>query len=147
LKKRRIEERRIIVAGARPIAGMTGKLLNRDVLGNFERELQLGGRGGKQLAPVIRGRELVKREIAANDRKCFGVFGQAFVVEALLRETAAREIALLGINLPEPAFVFPGAGADENILGSEGSEPSAEPLAVDAKRLLEQRRSVIRRGL
>jgi hypothetical protein len=126
---------------------MTRKLLHRHVFGNLERELELGGRRRKQLAPVIGRRKLVEREIATNDRKCFGVLGQAFVVEAFLRKTAARRIALARINLSEPAFIFPRAGADENILGRKGGESSAEARKVDAERLLEKRRSVNRRGL
>src|ERR1700691_3251585 len=47
LKKRRVEERGIVVAGAGSITRMAGELLDGDVLGRFEGELQ-GGWGGAE---------------------------------------------------------------------------------------------------
>src|SRR5580698_2804864 len=98
---------------------MPGELLHADVFRDFEGEPQGRRRRTEQLAPVLLGRELIEGEIAANDRKCFGVFVQAFVLKTLLRKPAARQIAVAGINLTEPALIFPGTGSDENVLRRE----------------------------
>src|ERR1700722_13240662 len=128
----------IVVARSRPVAGMAWKLFYGDVFRRFEGELQLGGSGSKQLAPVTFRRKLIEGEIAANDWKCFGVFVEAFVLETLLRKPAACGVPVARIDLPDPAFVLPGTGSDENILSRQRGQPGAQPRPVKFGRLVKQ---------
>src|SRR5271165_6254787 len=139
LKQRRIQKRRVIVTRTGAVAWMARELLHGNVLGHLEGELQLGWRRSEKLAPVLLGRKLIKREIAADDRKSFGVFAQAFVVKTLLRKPAARHVAIARVDLPQPAFVFPGTGSDENVLRRERGQPRGEALAVELGGLVKER--------
>ena len=51
-----------------------------------------------------------------NDGKCFGELVETLLLEALLREASAGDVALAIIDLTKPAFVFPTGGADVNTL-------------------------------
>ena len=66
---------------------MLRKHLGGHFFRHFQRELQLRRRGGEQFLPVFRRRELVEREVAADDGKRLGIFRQALRFKALLRET------------------------------------------------------------
>src|ERR1700683_2256033 len=117
---------------------MSGELLHGDVLRDFEGELQDRRRRTEQPAPILLRRELIEGEIAANDGKCFGIFVQAFVLKTLLRKPAARQIAVAGINLAEPALIFPGTRSDENVVRRESGEAISQPLPVEVGRFVEE---------
>ncbi len=70
----------------------------------------------EQLAPECSGWKLVKGEVAADDRECFRVFRQAFLVETLGREAAPGKVSLRRVDLAEPAFVSPGTRAEEQLV-------------------------------
>ena len=60
-------------------------------------------------------RKLVEREIAADDGKCLGVFGQAFGLKALLGKPAARQVAARANKSGRASLrIFPGTGSDED---------------------------------
>src|SRR5262249_49364096 len=113
----------VLHSGARSIAVVLGETRDRDVLRYFEREEQRLWSGLKQLLPEDVGWELVEREIATNDGKCFGVFVDALGLEALLRIAAARGVALPRVDLVHPALVLPRAGPDVDILVRESAQP------------------------
>src|ERR1700722_12906256 len=94
---------------------MARELLYGDFLGYFKGELHRGRRRSEELAPKTLRWKLIEREIPADDRKCFGVFVQAFFIETFLRKSAPRQVALPRIDLPQPALIFPRTGSDEYV--------------------------------
>ena len=97
---------------------------------HFQRELQGGRRRREQFLPILRGRKLIEREISTNNRKCFGEFTQALGLKSFLGESAAREIPVPAVNLVEPAFVFPGTGADENVFSRKRAKRSRQGRTI-----------------
>src|SRR5258706_7679799 len=97
------------------VASVAGKLFARDEVQHFECEPEARGRLQKEAAPKFFSRKLIKREIAADGRKCLRILLQASVVEQLLREAPARQIIRAAVNLAQPAFVLPGAAADVDV--------------------------------
>lgn len=116
----------VVAAGAGAVAGVFGPFADGDLFGDFEGEGEGWGGGGEEALPVGGRGELVKGEIAADDGESLGIFAEAFGVEFLLGEAAAGFVALGGVDLAEPAFVFPAAGAEVNAFRGEGAEASGE---------------------
>ena len=139
LQQRRIQKPGIIRPRARAVTRMRGEALHRDLFGNLERVAQGFRRGAEQALPICRRGELVKREIPANDRKCFGVFAQALRRETLRREPPARQVPVARVNLSQPAFVLPGAGPDQDAPVREFRELTPQPLPVERWGFVEER--------
>src|SRR6185312_6241493 len=99
-----------------------------------------GGCGGKQALPKLGRGKLVEGEIAANDGKSFRVLAQALGFETLLREPAALDIAVAGINLIQPAWVLPGTGPDPNILRYQRAQPCGQSRPVKPRSWIEERK-------
>ena len=91
-KRVRVQVRFVARSRARAIAGVLGKNLAVTSSGTFSANCSRGRRGPEQPLPEFRRRELIEGKIAADDRKCFGVFRQALRLKLLLRETAARGV-------------------------------------------------------
>src|SRR5688572_704005 len=86
-----------------------------DLFRHFECELHRARSSVEQLCPEFGGRELVEREIAANDGKHFAVLLEAFLLEQLLRELAARVVTLRRVDLPQPSFILPRTATNEDV--------------------------------
>jgi hypothetical protein len=107
MKKRKVQVRFIRQARTRSVPWMRGETFAGDFFRNLEREAQARRGRCEQLLPELIGRELVKREVTANDGKCLCVFSKAAFFEALLRESPADQIRLTRVDLAHPALVFP----------------------------------------
>src|SRR5947208_71563 len=97
---------------------MHRKLADSDVFGHLQREMQASRRFEETL-PILRRRELVEREISADNRKGLGVLRDAFRLKPLLRELAACGIAVAAVDLAAPSLVLPRTRADPNALARE----------------------------
>ena len=82
---------------------------------------------GEKPVPVVLAREMVEGEVAADGREDLGIFGQAGVIELLLRELAAREVASSAVDGVEPAGVLPGRGAEVDAFTRQSLESRGEP--------------------
>src|SRR5262249_61479997 len=98
-----------------------------DVPGPFEAEQEIRGRLAEEPLPVVLAGELVEGEVAADGGKRRGVFGQARLLEFLLRVLAPRLVAFLAVDRPEPALVFPGAGAEIDALVGQRAQLRRQP--------------------
>src|SRR5262249_54434963 len=87
----------------------------RDLLWHFEAEDEVLWNGVKQLGPILRGRKLVKRQIAADRWIHFSVFGRALLLELRVRELPTRMVATLAVDASEPTVVLPRAGAEVDL--------------------------------
>src|SRR6185312_16508290 len=121
------------MSGARAVAGLVGKSFCGEVLGYFEVPSQVTGCVVEELLPEGRLGNRVEREVAADDGKRFCVLQYAFLVEFLLREFAAREIPLRSIDLSQPSFVPPRAGADEDFLVGQGADSCSKALPIERR--------------
>ena len=135
----RVEEGFILAAGLRAVARVDRVDLAGDLLRDFEGEAEIRGHVREEAAPELLRGELVEGEIAADGGEDLGVLAEAFLLEQFLREAAAREIAVAVVDLVQPAFVFPGAAADEDIALGERAEAVREVVARKVVRFFEER--------
>src|ERR1700674_147999 len=132
-----IEEAFVVFTGLLSVARMRWKYLARYLLRHLERKPKAFRRLVKQLPPELLAGKLVKSEIAAHRGKRFGVLVETLGVEPSARTTAARKRAVARIDLPQPAFVFPGATADIDRFGGQRSQARGQAGAVECARLFE----------
>jgi len=123
----------------RLVAVVLGETLTRTDGQEFERELKSRRRLAEQPLPENLAGELIEGEIAANSGKDFRVFTQALRFKHPLRKFAAAQIIGSRIDLVEPAFIFPGAGADPDVLARKRTKPFCQGAAVKRRRRIEKR--------
>ena len=126
------------MSGAGAVAGLVGESFRGEVLGYFEVPSQVPGRAGEEPLPERRLGNRVEREVAADDGERFCVLQYAFLVEFLLREFAAREIPFRRIDLSQPSFVPPRAGADKDFPLGQGADLRGEALPIERRDALEK---------
>jgi hypothetical protein len=124
--------------GARAVAGLVGEPFRGEVLGYFEVPSQVLGCAGEEFLPEGRLGNRIEREVTTDDGERFCVLLYAFLVEFLLRELAAREIPFRRIDLPEPSFVPPRAGADEDFPLGQCADFRSEALPIERRDALEK---------
>ena len=121
----------VLLAGPHAVPGMSRPGGHRDVLGHLEAEEKIGRGHVEELRPIVLGRELVEGEVAADGRERPRILGQAFRLEFLLRELAARLVTLRIVDRTEPALVLPRAGAEVNAYVSQGSQLGSQPGGLE----------------
>src|SRR3954451_17173434 len=85
-----VEEGLVGLAGDLPVPRMLRPGLDGDVLGDLEAEQEVRRCRLEEPRPVVGRGELVEREVAADGGERLRVFGEAGVLELLLRVLAAR---------------------------------------------------------
>src|SRR5208282_2119275 len=100
-----VQEALVRGARTRAVPGVAGPPRHGDFFWNLETELEGWRRLVEELLPVRGGGELVEAEVAANHGEGFGILPQAFGLELLLREPPALDVAVLAVDLPQPALV------------------------------------------
>jgi hypothetical protein len=134
-----VQKALVVAAGLRAIAGVNGKDLARDLLGNFEGEAEALRRPREELLPEVLGGELIEREVSAHRGEDLRVLTQALGLELFFGEAAAGEIALPAINLSEPPLILPGAAADIDIVGGQVTEAIRQVVAGKRIGIFEER--------
>jgi hypothetical protein len=69
----------------------------------------------------------IKGKISTDRGEGLGVFGQAFLLELLLRELAPRLVAVLAVDRAEPALIFPTRRAEIDASLGQSSQFGPEP--------------------
>jgi hypothetical protein len=106
--------------------------------GILRSHLRCWGGAGEELLPEGRLGNRVEREVAADDGERFCVLLYAFLVEFLLREFAACEIAVRRIHLPQPSFVPPRTGADEDLPLGQSVDSCSKALPIEGRDAVEK---------
>ena len=114
-EKRGVEEVFVLRSGAATKAVEAGKFFHRDFVGDFVAQAEVVGDLRTEAGQIFFRGEPVVAGIDADGRKGAGVFLEALGLEAAGGEFAAREIALLVVDLPEPTLVFPRGGAEVEV--------------------------------
>ena len=133
------------MAGAGAEAIELWKLSESEIGGDFKREAKPvrdlgaeGSDGGGRGERVISG-------IYGNGREDLGVFAQAITGEPGLGEFPASVIAFGSVEPSQPAWIFPGGGADQDVLGgqlTDGMPQAMPPLRPDRCGLGEERQFI-----
>src|SRR5205823_13925510 len=92
-----------------------GELFDGDFVGDLEGELKIGGNGLNHVFEVTVVGEFVVG--GADGLEDVGVFGKAVFLEAAPGEASAKDVSRFVVKYPEPTAIFPGGGADEDVLG------------------------------
>ena len=115
VEKTVVQEALVRGARTRAVPGVAGPPRHCDFFRNLETELEGRRRLVEKLLPVRGGGELVEAEVAADHGECFGILPQAFGLKLLLRELPPFDVAVLAVDVPQPALVFPRGGAEKHV--------------------------------
>ena len=114
-EERGVEEVGVVRSGAVAETFEAREFFHRDFVGDFEAQAEVIRDLRAEVGQVFLRREAVVAGVNADRGENFGVFLEALGLEAFVREFAAREVALLVVDLSEPALVFPRGGAEEEV--------------------------------
>ncbi|MFM1945093.1 MAG: hypothetical protein RI897_4075 [Verrucomicrobiota bacterium] len=124
-----VEEVGVGLAGARAEAFEVGEFADCDGVGDFESELEVWGDLFGEVGEVLGSGEVVISGVDTDCGEGFGIFREAVFFEAGFGVVTAVDIAVAGVDLVEPALVFPAGGAEVDALLGEGVELGLEELA------------------
>src|SRR5258708_4888099 len=142
LEERRIEERRILQTRERPVARVHRPQGNRDLLRDLETPAERFRCLAEQPGPERIRWKLIEREVAADRREHGRILAETGLLEQLFGKTPARAIQGSRIDLPQPAFGFPPASADENTAFGELIQAVAKTLTIKRDRLIQREERV-----
>lgn len=117
-----IQEVFVIFAGQVTEAREFGKFLDGDVIGDFEGEPKVFGDLVREAGEVFFVGEAVVSGIDADRFEDFGVFLEAMAFEPSFSDLTAVEVAIFGVQLANPAGVFPRGSAEIDLLFGEFSQ-------------------------
>lgn len=108
-----------------------GKLLDRDSVGDLQAKLEVRRHSIRQSLQILPARKIVIGGIHTNGPEHFGIFTEAAAVEPGFGHLAAIPVALSGVELAEPALVFPTGGTDKDALSGKSRRRSFHLFTVE----------------
>ena len=106
-KQIRVQEILVWLSGPLAKTRQVREFLDRDFIGDFEREQEIRRHLRHHFFDVAMVREPVIPGVNANRLERLGVFGQAIALKPRFGKLAARDVSALIVNHPAPAGVFP----------------------------------------